>query len=54
MNWLNVIGFFIAGLVILFAILFLIVCAFDRFMESQFKLDERDEWYSEEIERNAP
>ena len=54
MNWLNFIGFFIVGFVILFAILFLIVCAFDRFMESQFKLDERDEWYSEEIERNAP
>lgn len=54
MNWLNVIGFFIIGFVILFAILFLIVCVFDRCMEGQFKLDERDEWCSEEIERNAP
>ena len=54
MNWLNIIGFFIIGFVILFAVLFLIVCAFDRFMEGQFKLDERDEWCSEEIERNTP
>lgn len=54
MNWLNFIGFFIIGFVILFAILFFVVCAFDSFMEGQFKLEERDEWSSEEIERNAP
>ena len=54
MNWLNFIGFFVIGIVIVFTVLFVIVCVFDRMMEEHFKLEKRDEWNSEEVERNAP
>ena len=54
MNWLNVIGFFIIGIVLVFTVLFVVVCVFDRIMDEHFKLEEHDEWNSEEIERNAP
>jgi flagellar biosynthesis/type III secretory pathway M-ring protein FliF/YscJ len=53
MNWLNVIGFFVIGIVLVFIVLFVIVCVFDRMMEENFKLEKRDEWNTEEIERNA-
>jgi uncharacterized membrane protein len=53
MNWVNFIGFFIIAMVIVFTVLFIIVCVFDRMMDEHFKLEERDEWNSEEIERNA-
>ena len=54
MNWLNTIGFFVIGIVLVFTVLFIIVCVFDRMMEESFKLEKRDEWNTEEIERNAP
>ena len=54
MNWLNAIGFFIIGIVFVFTVLFVIVCVFDRIMDENFKLEERDEWCSEEIEQNTP
>jgi Na+-transporting methylmalonyl-CoA/oxaloacetate decarboxylase gamma subunit len=54
MNWLNAIGFFVIGIVFVFTVLFIIVCVFDRMMDKHFELEERDEWNSEEIERNAP
>ena len=53
MNWLNVIGFFVIGIVLVFTVLFVVVCVFDRVMEESFKLEKRDEWNTEEIERNA-
>ena len=54
MNWLNAIGFFVISIVLVFTVLFIIVCVFDRIMEESFKLEKRDEWNTEEIERNAP
>ena len=54
MNWLNVIGFFVIGIVLVFTVLFVVVCVFDRMMEESFKLEKRDGWNTEEIERNAP
>ena len=54
MNWLNVIGFFAIGIVLVFIVLFVIVCIFDRMMEENFKLEKRDEWNTEELERNTP
>ena len=53
MNWLNFIGFFVIGIVLVFTVLFVVVCVFDRMMEESFKLEKRDEWNTEEIERNA-
>ena len=54
MSWLNFIGFFVIGIIFVFTVLFVIVCVFDRMMEENFKLEKRDEWNAEEIERNAP
>lgn len=54
MNWLNFIGFFIIGIILVFTVLFVIVCVFDKMMEESFKLEKRDVWNTEEIERNAP
>jgi hypothetical protein len=48
MNWLNFIGFFIIGFVLLLTVLFIFVCVFDRMLEEQFNLDEREEWNAEE------
>jgi Na+-transporting methylmalonyl-CoA/oxaloacetate decarboxylase gamma subunit len=53
MNLLNAIGFFVIGIVLVFTVLFVVVCVFDRMMEESFKLEKRDEWNTEEIERNA-
>ena len=50
MNWLNFIGFFVIGIVLVFTVLFIIFCVFDRMMDEHFKLEERGEWDSEEIE----
>jgi hypothetical protein len=44
MNWLNVIGFCIIGIVFVFTVLFIIVCVFDKIMDEHFKLEECDEW----------
>jgi uncharacterized membrane protein len=54
MNWLNFVGFFVIGIVLIFTMLFIIVCVFDRMMEESFKLEKSDEWNTKEIERNAP
>ena len=53
MNWLNFILFFAIGVAFAFTLLFIFVCVFDRMMDKCFKLEKRDEWNTEEIERNA-
>ena len=53
MNWSDVIGFSIIGFVVVFAVLFITVCAFDEMMEKSLKSEGCDECNSEEIERNV-
>lgn len=53
MDWLSIIGFSIIGFVLVFTVLFIIVCVFDEMMEKSLKSEGRDECNSEGNKRST-